>query len=89
MDWKDYSFVRRSELRLTLLKSLATKEKTPSQLKDELKKSIALISRYLIQLKNRGIVKTLTGDERMWKIYAITQKGDDILTRIKNEFKSN
>lgn len=83
MDWNDYSFVMRSKLRLSILENIKDKPKTPTQLKNELNQSITLISRYLSQLKRRGLITCLTEGERMWKLFAISEKGKEILAEVK------
>jgi len=82
MDWGDYSFVKRSQLRIDILKSLAERPKTPTELKKELGRSIALVSRYLQQLQERGLVECLTGKERMYKLFQTTEKGQKILEKM-------
>lgn len=83
MDWEEYSFVMRSSLRKEILRALEKEPKTPTQLKKELKQSITLVSRYLSQLKKRELIKCLTGKERMWKLYTLTEKGKEVLNEIK------
>lgn len=82
MDWKDYSFVKRSTIRIGILKSLSKEPKTPTQLKDELNKSITLISRYLTQLVERKLIECITGKERMWKLFSLTDNGKEVLKKI-------
>lgn len=80
---KDYSFVKRSSLRIAILKSLESGHKTPTQLSKELKRSITLISRYLRQLVERDIIRCLTEDERMWKLFSLTDKGKRVLKEVE------
>jgi len=82
MDWKKYSFVIRSKIRQGIVKSLET-ERTPSELKKELKQSDSNISRALTELNEEGIVKCLTPDERKGKVYSLSGIGKEIKEKIK------
>ena len=81
MPWEDVSYVIRSKTRKAVLIGLKT-PKTPSLLAQTLKTSIPNVSRALKQLRNRQIVACLTPNERTGRIYALTDKGKEVLEKI-------
>ena len=82
MDWKKYSFVIRSKIRQDIVKALQS-EKTPSDLKKELKKEDSNISRALRELQNEGIINCLTPKEKKGKIYTLSKSGHDVYEKLK------
>ena len=81
MDWKKYSFVIRSKIRQDIVKALKT-EKTPSDLKKELKKEDSNISRALRELLKKDIIICLTPHEKKGKIYTLSKAGNEIYDKI-------
>lgn len=81
MSWEDVSYVVRSKTRKSILIELKT-PKTPSLLASALKTSIPNASRALKQLRKRQMVICLTPDERTGRIYALTDKGKEVLEKI-------
>jgi predicted transcriptional regulator len=76
------SFVVRSKKRIALLKSLAS-PKTPTQLAKELNVHRSAISRDLLKLASRGLVKCLTPKEKVFRFYQINSKGQKILQEVE------
>lgn len=81
MSWEDVSYVVRSKIRKSVLLELDT-PKTPTMLARTLKTSMPNISRTLRQLRNKGFVICLTPEERVGKIYSLTDKGKEALKKI-------
>ena len=84
MDWKLYSFIVRSSQRVDILSSLQ-KPMTPTQISKEVKLSTSHISRTLAQFSKKGLVKCLTPEERVGKLYEVTAKGKSILEEMEKD----
>jgi len=78
MDWNAYSFILRSKNRKLVLLSL-TQPKTPSQIARETGILLPHVSRALKELEQKGLVKCLTPNEKLGRIYALTDLGRQIL----------
>ena len=76
------SFAARSKKRINLLKALAT-PKTPTQLSKELNTHRSAISRDLLKLKAKGLVKCLTPEENVFRLYQISLKGKKVLVEVE------
>lgn len=74
------SYVVRGKTRLDILKAL-DKPMTPTQISDKLRNHRSTISRTLLEMEKRGLVKCLTPKEKTGRLYNITKKGKDILER--------
>jgi len=81
MSWEDVSYIVRSKIRKSVLLELET-PKTPTMLARALKTSMPNVSRALRQLQNQGFVICLTPEERVGKIYSLTDKGKEALKKI-------
>jgi len=81
MLWEDVSYIIRSKNRKSVILELET-PKTPTMLARTLKTSMPNISRTLTQLQNKGFVTCLTPEERVGKIYSLTDKGKETLKKI-------
>ncbi|MBI3253319.1 MAG: ArsR family transcriptional regulator, partial [Nitrosopumilales archaeon] len=57
--------------------------RTPTFLAKELNFNLANISRALTELENKNIVVCLTPEQKVGKIYSLTKKGKDILSKTK------
>jgi predicted transcriptional regulator len=81
MSWEDVSYIIRSKNRKSVILELET-PKTPTMLARTLKTSMPNISRTLTQLQNKGLVTCLTPEERVGKIYSLTDKGKEASKKI-------
>jgi DNA-binding PadR family transcriptional regulator len=81
MSWEDVSYIIRGKNRKSVILELET-PKTPTMLARTLKTSMPNISRTLTQLQNKGFVTCLTPEERVGKIYSLTDKGKETLKKI-------
>ena len=82
MNWELYSFVVRSKRRVQILKCLE-KPKTPTQIAKEIKSSVSHVSRTLREFKKRKLVKCMTPEEKIGRIYTLTNTGKEILKRLR------
>jgi len=76
--WKYISFVLRAKNRRRIIEAL-DKPKLPSQLAQELKIHISHVSRTLSELEKAGLIECLTPDEKVGRLYGLTDKGKKIL----------
>jgi len=81
MSWKDISYIIRSKIRKAVILELRT-PKTPTMLARLLKTSLPNVSRALRQLEDKGFVTCLTPEEKVGKIYSLTEKGEQVLEKI-------
>ena len=79
--WKDLGYVLRAKNRKRIIKAL-NEPKIPSQLAEELEMHISHVSRTLNQLQKAKIVKCLTPEEKVGRLYELTEKGKGIRNRI-------
>ena len=82
-NWKDYSFIVRSEHRKRVFESL-NKPKTPTQLSQELSIDLGYMSNILISLLDRKLIQCLNPDEKRHRLYERNKKGNDLLAQMKN-----
>ena len=76
------SYVIRGRARLSILKML-DKPMTPTQIASLQKNHRSTISRSLLDMKKKGIVKCLTPKEKTGRLYVLTKKGKRVLKKIK------
>lgn len=77
--WELVSFVKRSKIRSEVLKALIS-PKTATELKKELGVHRSAASRALLEMAKKGLVKCLTPNEKVYRIYQITEKGKEVTT---------
>jgi predicted transcriptional regulator len=82
MSWNDVSYVIASKTRKSLIARLET-PRTPTFLAKELDLNLANISRAITELEDKGIVVCLTPKQKVGKIYSLTKKGKDIISKIQ------
>ena len=76
------SFVSRGKVRKQVLKELKEPH-TPTELSRILKIHRSTISRTLLALQKKDIVKCITPKEKMGRYYDITKVGHSVLSKIK------
>jgi len=79
--WKYIGFVLRAKNRKKVMKAL-DRPKLPSELAKELKIHISHVSRTLSELEKAGLIECLTPDEKVGRLYRLTNKGKEILEKI-------
>lgn len=82
MSWNDVSYVIASKTRKAVILKLDT-PRTPTFLAKDLDLNLANISRAITELENKGIVVCLTPKQKVGKIYSVTKKGKDIVSKIQ------
>ena len=88
INWDDISFIVRGKHRKTILK-LLDNPKTPTQIKNETKLHFNTVSRTLVELEKKGVVKCLTPKQKLSRFYQITNKGMKLLgnlTKVQKDF---
>lgn len=80
MSWDEVSYVIASKTRKSVLSRLET-PRTPTFLAKDLSINLANVSRALTELENKKIIVCLTPDQKVGKIYTLTKKGKDILSK--------
>lgn len=79
------SFIKRGRIRFEILQRL-DKPKTPTMLAKELNTHQSTISRALLALEQKGLVECLTPNEKLFRLYRVSNKGKDTLTTISKLF---
>ena len=82
-DWELISFIKASEIRLSILESLNERVQTPTELKEQFKVPISRVSSILKELSEKDLIENLTPDRRKSKMFSLTKKGKTILLEIK------
>lgn len=82
MSWKDVSYVIASKTRRAIVIKLAT-PRTPTFLAKDLSLNLANVSRALAELEKKDVVVCLTPRQKVGKIYSLTKKGKDLLSKIQ------
>lgn len=77
MDWEKYSFVVRAKNRKKIIKALKS-PKTPSELSKETEINLSHVSRSLKELSEKGLVRCLTPDQTIGRVYDRTELGEEI-----------
>ncbi|MBI2079798.1 winged helix-turn-helix transcriptional regulator [Candidatus Micrarchaeota archaeon] len=71
-----------AETRIGILKALKERQKTQTELADELKLSTPTILEHISQLEKAGLVELVESDkERKWKYYKLTKTGGKLVDR--------
>ena len=82
MSWDEVSYVIASKTRKALLSRLET-PRTPTFLARDLNINLANVSRALAELEDKNVVVCLTPEQKVGKIYSLTRKGKDILSKMR------
>lgn len=82
MSWDEVSYVIASKTRRSIILKLET-PRTPTFLAKDLDLNLANVSRAITELEDKGIVVCLTPKQKVGKIYSLTKKGKDIISKIQ------
>ena len=82
-NWKDYSFIIRSEHRKRVFDVL-NKPKTPTQLAKELDINLGYISNIIISLLDRKLIECLNPKEKRHRLYRRNNKGEKLFGDMKD-----
>ena len=80
-EWNIISFVVRSKHRKKILE-LLTAPKTPTKLKTETELHFNAVSRVILELEKKGLIKCLNPTQKLSRFYQITNKGKEILVKL-------
>ncbi len=78
MKWENLGYIKASKYRKNIVFALSSQNKTPIELKKELKMYMTHVSSTLKDLESKGIVECLTPDLRKGKIYTLTEIGQEL-----------
>ena len=81
-DWNNISFIVRSKHRKKILK-LLDKPKTPTQLTKETELHFNSVSRTLIELEKKNLIKCLNPTQKLIRFYQITNEGRRLLKKLE------
>lgn len=84
MDWVKYGRIVSSRNKKKVLLAL-TKPKTPTEVSRQIKIARSTVSRTLIELETLGVVKCLTKELRMGRVYTTTKEGAEIQKALSSE----
>ena len=77
--WEIVSSIRASKRRRQVLEALADKPQMNGELADEFDISTPWVRRQVKWLEERGLVKDLTESKPNYKLYGVTEDGEQIL----------
>jgi len=81
------SYVLSGRIRRKILQSLQEVEKTPTILAKEIQTHQSTTSRALADLEKQSLVKCLTPNVKLSRLYAITERGKKILQKVNKIIK--
>ncbi len=73
------SFIRRSRIKGKILKLLLFEPMTPMDIKKSLNTHRESVSRALLDMEKRDLVKCVNPEEHNFRYYAITDKGKEVM----------
>lgn len=76
------AFIKRAKNRLKILGLLKVGEKTQAQIHKETGLYRTHVRRTLLELQEKGLIKCLNPKDRIYKIYQLTGKGNEVLKEI-------
>jgi predicted transcriptional regulator len=89
VDWKTFAWIKRGNRRKEVLKLFA-KSKNPlssSDVKNNLNISLPQVSLIIKEMSGRNLLNCLNPEDKIGKIYVISQKGEIIQNELQNRFK--
>ena len=81
-EWDLIAFLDRSKHRRTILELLEV-PKTPTRIKEETGLHFNTISRAILELEKKDLIKCLNPLQKLSRFYQIKSKGKDILNKFK------
>lgn len=80
--WELVSFIQ-ARLRRVCLEELSKGQKTPSMIAKRTGDHLTHVSRALVELSEKELVRCLTPDTTKNRFYEITEKGSEILQKLR------
>jgi predicted transcriptional regulator len=81
VSWEDLGFIKSSKYRMQIMELLKSKAMTPTEISGELKTHFSQVTKNLLELEKRDLVKCLTPTLRKGRLYGITDKGKKTLRK--------
>jgi len=88
MDWDIFSYVYRSKERTSILIALVGKKLTPTKISELTDLHKSNVSRSLKALEEKGLVQCLTPDEKVGRLFVLSDIGIEVVNEIKKEKKA-
>lgn len=84
MDWTVYAWVKRGSRRKEILQLISKSRQplTANEIKNNLKISLSQISLVIKELSEKQLITCLNPEDKIGKIYTISEKGEGILREI-------
>lgn len=79
-----FAYVKRSKNRQEVINILTKGRRTPNDIVEEMDVRFSLISRTLAELKDKEIVECINEQEKVGRIYKLTDLGFEIHDELKN-----
>ena len=76
------SYIKRSEYRADILKTMKNEMQFPSQIAKKVDLRINQVSTLLKGLKEKGLVECINEEEKMGRFYKLTEKGKNIVENL-------
>lgn len=83
MDVEEYSWVKASAYRESILLALEEKPKTPKELSEITDYYLSHVSNVLSDLEDHELAECITPDRRKGRLWAVTPKGEEIIEDLK------
>ena len=80
---KLFAFIKVSPYRVEILRALENESKTPTQLSKDVDTRVFYVSKILKDLKDRDIVECINEDNRKFRFYQLTGRGNELLQYLK------
>jgi predicted transcriptional regulator len=81
VSWEDVGFIKSSKYRIQIMKLLESNTMTPTEISTHLKTHFSQVTKNLLELEKRDLVKCLTPSLRKGRLYGITEKGKKVVKR--------
>lgn len=75
------SYLSRGKTRLSIIR-LLDKPMTPTKIAEILKTHRSTVSRSLLDMEKKGLIKCLTPKEKTGRLYLVTKKGKEALKKV-------
>ena len=83
MDVEEYSWVKASDYRESILLSLEDKPRTPKELSEMTEYYLSHVSNVLSDLDDHGLAECLTPEKRKGRLWAATDEGEELIRDLK------
>ena len=79
--YDDYSFIYASRYRPKILEALLRELRTPSEISRITGISMGIVTKILMEFRKRGLVECKTPDKKKGRIYTLTKRGRDLISK--------